>query len=121
MNTELGRKVLEHVTAHRGQFDMSIYVDADPECGTTACLAGWAMLLSGYRAADASVMRPDGSYVIDKSNEAARLLGLDHAEQYGSYGDCTLFGEFSEERAIERFRAILEAAEARQAAWLTEG
>jgi len=114
-NPALGRKILDHITANRDQFDMSDY-GFSSECGTTACIAGWAMLLSGYQVdANGSWSSPDdtpvhGGYL---SAEARALLGLDDAEYYGdSFEPSTLFGEADEDRAIKRFRAIVEASEA---------
>lgn len=48
---ELAQKVLDHVEAHPDQHDQSIWVDnpapdATSLCNTTACLAGWAVLLN---------------------------------------------------------------------------
>lgn len=117
MNTELGRKVLDHVTAHRDQFDMRKWGEGNEACGTTACLAGWAMLLSGYSLRDWDIfVRPDGSFVPRgyRNDEGAALLELSEAERYGDVGQHTLFGEPDDDKAIERFRALLEAAEAGQ-------
>ena len=114
MNAELGRKVLDHVTAHRDQFDMMTWGEGNEACGTTACLAGWAMLLSGYRIRDwDTFVRPDGSFVPrgHRGTEGAVLLELSEAERYGSIGQYTLFGEPDEDRAIERLRVLVEAAE----------
>ena len=119
MNTELGRKVLDHVTVHRDQFDMGIWGEPDTECGTVACLAGWAMLLSGYRLGygrkGSYFARPDGTPIPDGTDgdEAARLLDLSCEERYGSGEDeCSLFTAPDDDIAIERFRALVDAAEA---------
>jgi hypothetical protein len=116
VNIELGRRVLEHVTTHRGQFSMAIWGQWDPQCGTTACLAGWAMILSGYRFTEREdFIRPDGSAVRPgiEGDEAAGLLDLSYEERYGSDEDeCSLFTSPDEDTAIERFRALVDAAEA---------
>lgn len=116
MNTELGRRILDHITAHRDQFDMGIWGRFDPECGTAACLAGWAMLLSGYRVNDIEdFIRPDGSAVRPgvEGDEAAGLLDLSYEERYGAEEDeCSLFTSPDEDQAIARFRALVEVAEA---------
>jgi hypothetical protein len=116
VNTELGRRILDHVTAHRSQFDMGIWGQWDPECGTTACLAGWAMLLSGYRVnAQGDFIRPDGGAVRPgiEGDEAADLLDLSYVERYGTdEDDCSLFTSPDEDAAIERFRALVDTAEA---------
>lgn len=115
MNTELGRKVLGHITTHREQFDMTVYGEKYPECGTVACIAGWAMLLSGYQLSDgpggSHFIRPDGSTVPDSMNgdEAAELLDLTAAERYGGpESECSLFTEWDEDAAIDRFRMLVE-------------
>ena len=41
---ELLRKVQAHILAHPEEFDMDYWI-----CGTTACIAGHAALMSGYR------------------------------------------------------------------------
>jgi hypothetical protein len=48
VNAALGRRVLNHLTWHPGQLDMSGWAWHDRERGTIASMAGWALLLSGY-------------------------------------------------------------------------
>lgn len=115
MNADLGRKVLDHVTAHREQFDMSDFGHIDPECGTVCCLGGWAMVLSGYHVSPQAFFRPDGSVVGSEGDEARELLGLsdeEYAREYEGSRVPSLFLDYDEDRAIERFRALVEAAEA---------
>jgi hypothetical protein len=45
-NTELGYRVLDYIEAHPQEWDQRIYLRKD-HCGTAACFAGWAVLLSG--------------------------------------------------------------------------
>lgn len=47
-NAELAYKVLDHIDAHPEQWNQGRWYGADPECGTTACFAGWAVALSGH-------------------------------------------------------------------------
>ena len=113
MNAELGRKVLDYVTAHRDQFDMNVFGEHVPACGTTACLAGWALLLSGYQITGFDLFaRPDGTEVSGEtlSREAGWLLGIP-AEEFDADGECPLFYVEDDDEAIERFRALVEAAE----------
>lgn len=86
---------------------MHTFGDRDPVCGTVACLGGHAMLQSpGYRLDEYSVFRrPDGTAVVSEGDEAQELLGLPDSER-------GLFIEWDHGRAIERFRALVEAAEA---------
>lgn len=48
---ELMTKVIEMINLEPGKWNQSSWVvakdDTDPMCGTTCCVAGWAMLLSG--------------------------------------------------------------------------
>lgn len=61
-NAELAYRVLDAINAHPAHFDMDNWVRVapsaelvgleqltSPECGTTACFAGWAVALSGYQ------------------------------------------------------------------------
>lgn len=118
MNTELGREVLDHITAHPGQFDTSTFGDRT-ERGTVADLAGRTMLLSGYTLGrQGDYTRPDGTRVpLHKySDEARGLLDLDDEEFYGrDDADHMLFDWQPEEDAIAAFTAIVERAEARAA------
>lgn len=118
MDAVLGRKVLDHVVAHRDQFDMGSWGYTNSVCGTSACLAGWAMLLSGYTLDenDDTFHRPDGVRVRDEGSEAQQLLGLTDTERYGQ-GDIdeSLF-TLDEDEAISCFRALVETAEAAERA-----
>jgi hypothetical protein len=77
MNTEPNIKLFlelcDTIIKHKEQFSMS-----DWDCGTTACIAGWALRLSG---------RCHSSYLEDpfdprsaNSSDAARLLEIDDAK-----------------------------------------
>jgi hypothetical protein len=44
MNVELLEQTMRHIIDHPETHDQSIWISA---CGTTACFAGWACLLSG--------------------------------------------------------------------------
>src|SRR5712692_7014474 len=112
-NPELGRKVLDYVTSHPGEFDMTVWGGFTP-CGTVACLAGHTMLLAGYQLARLnSFHRPDGTKVRRKSAEAAKLLGLVPDEQF-SQDSFSLFGVQQNEDAIKWFRRLVEKSEAVQ-------
>ncbi|MEU1827179.1 hypothetical protein ABZ502_32725 [Streptomyces abikoensis] len=55
-NATLARYILDSILTHPDQYDQSAWFtsdhlltpDAEPECGTTLCVAGWAAHLSGY-------------------------------------------------------------------------
>jgi hypothetical protein len=44
VNVDLLRRTLEHITRHPGDWDQIVWWK-DNECGTTGCLAGWAVRL----------------------------------------------------------------------------
>lgn len=108
-NTELGWKVYEYAKDHPEEFDMDYWVHGQP-CGTTACLAGHALILSGYRIGPAGRIfwRPDGTLVGNPGREAQDLLGLDASDRYAG-GD--LFSMKSNEAALERFHDLLLASD----------
>jgi hypothetical protein len=115
-NVTLGRKVLNHIEAHREQFDVKKWGRPDPACGTVACIAGHTVLMSGYRLqGPGEWKRPDGTVICGSvAYDAARLLGLSDREWHWSPGEdrCGLFsGSQTDDEAIERFKAIVEAAE----------
>lgn len=45
-NAELAYRVLDHIDAHPEQWEQGKWI-GQAECGTAACFAGWAVLLSG--------------------------------------------------------------------------
>lgn len=111
-NVQLGRKVLDHVTTHPEQFNMGVWGERGP-CGTAACLAGWTMLLSGYKLDKLDrFIRPDYTMVGlgDHTQEASDLLGITDEEWAAQDGH--LFAEKPAEQAIAQFRALVEASEA---------
>lgn len=90
-------EVLDHVETNPDRHDQAAWV-----CGTTACLAGWAVALHhGHKAGDL-LSRSSDSFLhgdwIPKAAEA--ILGLTHKE--GS----VLFGTPGEKTAIRLGRAI---------------
>ena len=87
-NDELIGKVLNHIELHPEEWDQGAWF-----CGTTACFAGRALLMSGYRIIDTYVeppanahlfdplhreemVDPEGNVVLDYSVAARRILGL---------------------------------------------
>jgi hypothetical protein len=92
---KLLRAVFAHVRANPDRFDMNTYVRVE-ECGTTACLAGWTLLLSGWEGGAwvgslgrryPQFTHPDRPEFIlggDRgiSSEAARCLGIASDDAY---------------------------------------
>lgn len=92
--TESGRKlaaqILEHITAHPEQHDQLSFGEKN-DCGTTACIAGWAALLTdnaffrkkfeddesyGWRL----VVKPDAEYSFESLG--ANLLGMEYDDAW---------------------------------------
>jgi hypothetical protein len=108
-NTVLGWKVYEYAKDHPEEFDMDYWVYKQP-CGTTACLAGHTLILSGYRIGESGrgFWRPDGTLVSQPGREAQYLLELDINDRY--FPD-DLFSMDCEEAALERFHDLLLASD----------
>lgn len=113
-DTVLGREVLDQADAHPDSFDMGGWAYASPrsECGTVACLAGWAMLKRGYTyhqsgAGVVAFYRPDGSFVSYIADEAEYLLGMADDDVYG--GGRPIWHDMDD--GLDRFRKLVEEAE----------
>jgi hypothetical protein len=107
-NLELAERMLAHLEAHPEELAMRLY-GAVYECGTTACLAGHAMLQSGYSCTRMGMFyRPDGSVVECEPWEAEQLLGLASHERFPSDSSSDLFGVYPEHEAVTRLRGLVE-------------
>jgi len=69
-NAELAYKVLDHIDADPRAWRQSEWI-GESDCGTVACFAGWAVLLSG------ATIHSAGEVVVDGPEE---LIGLDVPE-----------------------------------------
>lgn len=81
-NAELAWRVLDHIDAHSEQHNQSLWMMNAP-CGTVACLAGWACLLSGDRPVEDEDGDIDhevwvGGDIRGVGERAAELLGIPH-------------------------------------------
>jgi hypothetical protein len=79
VNTQLLEQVMTHIEDHPEQHDQSVWVD---ECGTAACFAGWACLLSGWQVGprwdfNGPLISPDTLIEKDTPEAAVDLLGID--------------------------------------------
>ncbi len=127
-NTELAKLVLKQVEAFPEQFDMNVWAWETAACGTTACLAGWTLMLSGWEARkiERTMKRTathteyvfidpvDGTHYCDDAigDKAQELLGMSWEERHGAVGKgpvlCEdLFMELYEGDALDRFRSLL--------------
>lgn len=89
-NLPLLRKVLDHIDAHPEEWQQATY-GTGTACGTAACIAGHAMLMSGYdfNPTDEIFSRPDGSIVEFEPDEGQTILGITYTEAslYGGLFD----------------------------------
>ena len=95
MNTDLITATVAYARMHPEQHSQISYA-----CGTTACLAGHAMLLSGYTLRRDHFIRPDGVMVDFEFEEAQLLMGISHDQA------TAVFHCYDKETAIERLEAI---------------
>jgi hypothetical protein len=86
MNKELLERTMQYIEDHPEEHDQTMWFVQTP-CGTTACFAGWACVLSGLKP-DFTIQapfnyRPDITYHVEGTDEwvkpvAQKLLGLTH-------------------------------------------
>lgn len=77
-NTELLEVVMQHIEDHPDKHDQGDYVR---DCGTVACFAGWACLLSGWQYVSTYPARVgDGKHEKSIPALAIELLGLTEDE-----------------------------------------
>lgn len=110
-NVQLGREIVDVMDMQPEQFSMEVWGQATV-CGTVACLAGTAMLRSGYKLRFSSVFyRPDGTPVTNEWREASKLLGLEDDEEYVKDGGSIWYDIAN---GPDRFRKLVEESEGRQ-------
>ena len=77
LNIKLLQRIKAHILEEPKRYEQATYgakllpEEGGPACGTVACLAGWAVVLSGKRLLD-----KDGSCRIDVDTLAYKLTGL---------------------------------------------
>ena len=104
----LGEAVIDHVLSFPEQHDQR-----SSACGSTGCIAGWALALhfnleggENFGRRFWSLFRGlPGSY-LTTSEPAAELLGVDHDEFYEA-----VFDEMDRDKAITNLKHLLDAAE----------
>ncbi len=111
-NTELAYEALDLAMRHDAAFDMNAWADSldgkpvaigdlTAQCGTTACLAGWVVAITGY-ALDgaANLFTADGNKVDGKRayQLAAELLNIDSdtADDLFTTGNLRVAGKVAE-------------------------
>lgn len=95
INTAFAYQALDAALAHPSGFAMDTWAITDdpnkelitladlmgPDCGTTACLAGWIVALAGYRMhEDGDVVDEGGTYLGHAYLMASDLLGITYEQ-----------------------------------------
>lgn len=117
MNIKLAKKVIEHVKKYPDQHKQESYLDnpnhgyslediTKPrkdilECGTTACLAGWALVLSPRKKRQEIVNQK----FIDWTEAGSLALGIESQAGYN------LFNIMNEQLAIDTLKEMIAEAE----------
>jgi hypothetical protein len=122
-NVELAEKVLDQITKHPETHDQRYYTGYDVDCGTSACVAGWAVLLDhrttisiedGDLNWDSPVSPAYLPSITSRTGEiAVTLLGIDD----GIDGDLPreLFAaEASHRKTVWRLRSLIRQAKRHQ-------
>lgn len=101
INTELFQKIYDQISQHPETHDQATFEYRDISCGTTRCVAGWAVAIAhGIESIYTGAARYGGretvhGYLSSTANEAAALLGLDDAQA------CHLFYMTTDAQAVE--------------------
>lgn len=95
---ELLERVKAHIRAHPEQFDMLTFGRVDDPCGTTACIAGWSVILSGQTNLEKVPLI---------NAEALRVLGLNDRYDTTHRKECPLF--YDSDWPEDLRKAFLEA------------
>jgi hypothetical protein len=96
LNVALARKVKRHILAEPKRLNMSFWMGdvigniGVPPCGTQACIAGWACLLSVPKNKRREIITKEKKYHFNPSTVGQKKLGLTKNEAD------ILFGEFNE-------------------------
>ena len=86
MNVELLRKVQKHILEEPKRFDMSTFAEwvmgskYAPTCGTTACIAGWAVFLGKNVTLSAETVRMTWTNALGFEDAARELLGINRLQ-----------------------------------------
>lgn len=108
VNVQLAEKVLAKIHAHPEMHYQGTWIDE--ECGTTACIAGHAMLASGEYVREQD---EDGIWRFvnkktgvrpDYRATGARLLGIDHD------ASINIFMDTDNSRAIHKLQSLVDEA-----------
>lgn len=110
--TEMRQKVLDQILAHPEQHNQNNFGEKT-ECGTTMCIAGWAVTLdpntevsffTDYPLVNPRVITENGP--MDIEYRAGELLGLED-----SYEQVSLFYDMDNDSALRRLKHLADTGE----------
>lgn len=110
---KLNRKQIYHqITTVPESFSMDLWDTeyfAEPydNCGTTKCIAGWALAYADIKISDLEIKNDVVSTDLNITREAINAMGLTR-EEYYSYNSDGLFHLYDDEGAVERMRQLSE-------------
>lgn len=116
LNIPFARKVVEYIEAHPDEHEQATFAKrAINGCGTTACIAGHALLLSGEYdltaewdfAGEFDFIQKSTGEIVVASDHAQALLGVDEVQQ-----ETLFFTLQDEDEALDFLRELIVDAEA---------
>lgn len=111
LNIDLAQQVLDHVTNHPEEHCQGGWGYRDPVCGTSACIGGWTCIYGTPELAEQDEFGLLKSMDGKPGYRAAQLLGLEDDYHWLLIN---IFGEWNDERAILKFRFLIEDAKKAQ-------
>lgn len=118
INTELLERVKQHILEEPKRFDMHSFVtrvsthapeEIRPACGTTACIAGWAILLDRADRGEAVPRRISSAFYYSVEFRAMELLSLTEKQRRSLFYVSSWPQEFR--RTFNLARTLSERAE----------
>lgn len=107
-NAELAWRVIDHIDAHPELWQQGQWI-ANAECGTVACFAGWACLLSGEKPQAEGdllgIMLRSGLPIPDKAEELLQASRFVTSRVDGELEDEDLFHEYNTREDLGRLVA----------------
>lgn len=93
-NTALGRQIYDQIAGHRESWDQDCWgFNIGNDCGTTACVAGWAAHFTGWKSAvntfDSTRVTKDGREMLTELVGEDELGLTPHQSRYLFNGDRT--------------------------------
>ena len=110
--------VLDHIRTHPEQHDQCCWMREDPNCGTAACFAGWAVTLAGWKMVVASRRSAMADTCVNEDGKKRVIAGLAREILGLDYGDSeVLFDAFNTVEDLELMAKDLANGESLAELW----